>query len=56
MSDLQDANEYGCVYACIRFDKWASDWLTEEADFGKKIIFSDEAHFDFRWLSGGNVM
>ena len=26
--------------------KWACDRLTEDADFGKKIIFSDEAHFD----------
>ena len=25
----------------------ATDRLTEDADFGKKIIFSDEAHFDF---------
>ena len=29
-----------------RFDKWACDRLTEDANFGqKKIIFSDEAHF-----------
>ena len=27
-------------------EKWACDRLTEGADFGKKIIFSDEAHFD----------
>ena len=26
--------------------KWACDGLTEDADFGKKKIFSDEAHFD----------
>ena len=26
--------------------KWACDRLTEEADFGKKIIFSYEAQFD----------
>ena len=26
--------------------KWACDRLTEDADFGKKLIFSDEAHFD----------
>ena len=33
-----------------RFAKRAFDQLTEDADFGKKkIIFSDEAHFD---LSG----
>ena len=31
----------------LRFAKWACDRLTEDADFGKKkIIFSDEAHFD----------
>ena len=29
-----------------RFTKWACDRLTEDADFGKKIICSDEAHFD----------
>ena len=28
-------------------EKRACDRLTEDADFGKKIIFSDEAHFDF---------
>ena len=27
--------------------KWACDRLTEDADFGKKIIFTDAAHFDF---------
>ena len=31
----------------FRFAKWACDRLTEDSDFGKKkIIFSDEAHFD----------
>ena len=37
---MSDLNEYGCVVACDR--------LTEDEDFGKKkkIIFSDEAHFD----------
>ena len=30
-----------------RWAKWACDRLTEDVDFGKKkIIFSDEAHFD----------
>ena len=29
-----------------RFAKWACNRLTEDADFGKKIIFSDEARFD----------
>ena len=34
---------------CIRLTKagkWASDRLTKDADFGKKIIFLNEAHFD----------
>ena len=35
----------------FRFAKWACDRLTEDADVGKKIIFSDKAHFDH----GGNV-
>ena len=30
----------------FRFAKWACDRLREDADFAKKIIFSDEAHFD----------
>ena len=29
-----------------RWTKWACDRLTEDVDFGKKIIFADEAHFD----------
>ena len=30
-----------------RFTKWACDRLTADVDFGKKkIIFSDQAHFD----------
>ena len=40
-------NEYGCVYAWTTLGNIATDRLTEDADFGeKKIIFSDEAHFD----------
>ena len=35
----------------FRLAKWACDRLTEDADFGKKIIFSIEAHFDL----GGHV-
>ena len=31
---------------CFRFAMWACDRLTEDADFGIKIIFSDEAYFD----------
>ena len=53
MSDLAD-NYFDPsaerIWLCIRLNntgKWASDRLTEDADFGKKkIIFSDEAHFD----------
>ena len=30
----------------FRFATWGCDRLTEDADFGKKIIFLDEAHFD----------
>ena len=30
----------------FRFAKWAYDRLTEDANFGKKIIISDKAHFD----------
>ena len=30
----------------FRFAKWACDRLTEDTDFGNKIIFSDEAHFE----------
>ena len=28
------------------FAKWTCDRLTEDADFGKKLTFSDEAHFN----------
>ena len=37
-------NEYGCVYACIRFAKWTYDRLTEDADSEKKNHL-------FRWSS-----
>ena len=30
----------------FRFAKWSCDRLTEDDDFGKKIIFSHEAYFD----------
>ena len=30
----------------FRFAQWVRVRLTEDADFGKKIIFSDEAHSD----------
>ena len=31
------------------FVKWVCDRLTEVGDFGKKIIFSNAAHFDLGW-------
>ena len=36
------------VYARFRFAKWKYNRLTDDADFGKKkkMIFSDDAHFD----------
>ena len=37
------------LWMCIRLNnagKWACDRLTEDADLGKKIIFSEEAHLD----------
>ena len=42
ISSILPSNEYGCIYA------WniATDCLTEDADFDRTIIFSDEAHFD----------
>ena len=52
MSDLTDNAFYPSaerIWLCIRLNnagKWAYDRLTEDADFGEKILFSDEAHFD----------
>ena len=52
MSDLTDNQFYPSterIWLCIRLNnagKWACDWLTDDADFGKNIIFSDEVHFD----------
>ena len=52
MSDLTDNLFYPSterVWLCIRLNnagKWVYDRLTADADFGKKVIFSDEAHFD----------
>ena len=49
MSDLTDNKFYPFeerIWLCIRFAKWACDQLTEDVDFGQKIIFSDESHFD----------
>ena len=41
------SNEYDCVYAWTTLGNIATDRLTEDAEIGKKIIFLDEAHFDF---------
>ena len=49
ISFILQPNEYGCVYTWTTLRNIATDRFTEDADFGKKIIFSDEAHFD---LSG----
>ena len=52
MSDLTDKSFYPSaerMWLCIRLNnagKWACDRLTEDVDFDKKIIFSDEAHSD----------
>ena len=49
MSDLPDNQFYPSaerIWLCIRCAKWACNRLTENADFGKNIIFSDKAHFD----------
>ena len=53
MSVLADNQFYASaerIWLCIRWNnagKWACDRLIEDADFGKKkIVFSDEAHFD----------
>ena len=46
MSDLTN-NSAERIWLCIRLNKWTWDRLTEDGDFRKKkIIFSDEAHFD----------
>ena len=46
ISFILPPNEYGCVYAWTTQGNIATDRLTD-ADFGKKkIISSDEAHFD----------
>ena len=52
MSDLTDNQFYTSaqrIWLCIRLNnagKWACERLAEDADFGIKIIFADEAHFD----------
>ena len=52
MTDLTDNFFYPSaerIWLCIRLnnvEKWACDRLTEDADFGKKKIISDDAHFD----------
>ena len=42
ISFILPPNEYGCLYACLHFAKWAGNRLTEDADFGKK-------NHIFRW-------
>ena len=47
MTDLTDNEFYSYaegIWLCIRFATWVCDRLTE--DLAKKIIFSDESHFD----------
>ena len=46
ISFILPPDEYGCVYAWTTLGNIETDRLTEDADFGQKIIFSDEAHFD----------
>ena len=49
MSNLTDNLFYPAaerIWLRFRFANWASNRLPQDADFGKKIIFSDEAHFD----------
>ena len=46
ISFIVPLNEYVCVYPWTTLGNIAAIRLTEDADFGKKIIFSDEAHID----------
>ena len=49
MFDLTDKQFYPSVeriWLRKRFAKWDCVRLTEDADFDKKITFSDEAYFD----------
>ena len=49
MSDVTNNQFYPSaeqVWFCIPLAKWACDPLIKDADFDKKIIFSEEAHFD----------
>ena len=45
ISFILPPNEYGCAYAWTTLGNIATDRLTEDADFGKKIIFSDDCRF-----------
>ena len=52
MFDLTDNPSTERIWLYIRFANWACDRLKQDADFSKKkIIFSDEAHFDL----GGHI-
>ena len=46
ISFILSPNEYDSVNAWTTLGNIATDRLTEDGDFGKKVIFSDEAHFD----------
>ena len=35
-----------CVYACATLGNIETNRLTEDEDFSKKIVLSDEAHFN----------
>ena len=52
ISFILPPNDYGCVYAWTKLENIATDRLTKNAGFGKKIIFSDEAHLEL----GGYVI
>ena len=45
ISFILPPNEYDCVYTRKTLGR-ACDRITEDADFGKKNIFSDGVHFD----------
>ena len=51
ISSILPSNEYSCVYTWTTLGNIATDRFAEDADFDRKIIFSDEAHFDL----GGHI-
>ena len=46
ISFILPSNGYGCVYAWTTLGNTVTDRLTEDANFGKNIIFSNEVHLD----------